>query len=71
MLLEIRKFIEQEKTVSNQQVARVFHLDVHTLEPMLDIWLRQGVIRRVNEKKGCRRPCGSCRTPPEYYAYSL
>lgn len=71
MLLQIREFIAQEKTVSNQQVARTFHIDVHTLQPMLDIWLRQGVICRANEKKGCKRPCGSCHTPPEYYTYLL
>ena len=74
MLLQIREFVRREKIVSNQQVARALHLDISALEPMLEIWLRKGVIATATEttKTSCASRCASanCQTSSvAYYRY--
>lgn len=72
MLLQLRDFIRQHKIASNQQIAREFHIDILTLQPMLEIWLRKGVIESCEEKSSsCKSRCFKCRSsqPPVYYRY--
>jgi hypothetical protein len=69
MLLQLRDFIAREKFVSTQQLTRAFQIDLSALQPMLDCWVSQGVIAR-QEKQGCARSCGGCRTDDiVYYQY--
>ena len=69
MLLQIRDYLRRERVVSNQQIAREFHLDVQALQPMLDLWLRKGMIKRCQET-ACQSRCFKCKTqPPIYYQY--
>ena len=68
MLLQIRDYIGREKVVSTQQLSREFHLDLPALQPMLEVWVSKGVIRKCQEKVNCQSTCFKCRTqPPEYY----
>ena len=74
MLLQIREFLRREKIASNQQIARVFHVDLSALEPMLEIWLRKGVLAYTQDeaKVSCASGCASlsCRTQSiVYYRY--
>ena len=74
MLLQIREFLRREKIASNQQIARVFHVDLSALEPMLEIWLRKGVLAYAKDETqtSCakRGTCSSCRTQSiVYYCY--
>lgn len=73
MLLQIRDYLRAEKVASNQQLAREFRLDLTALQPMLDVWLRKGVIIRCNASASCKSSCSSrCRAqPPVYYQYAL
>ncbi|CEK11942.1 FeoC-like transcriptional regulator [Legionella hackeliae] len=71
MLLQIREFIRREQVVSNQQIAREFKLDTDSLQPMLDLWLRKGVISFCQEKTACQTRCFKCKIqPPVYYQYN-
>ncbi|KTC76830.1 FeoC-like transcriptional regulator [Legionella brunensis] len=71
MLLQIRDFLRREQVASNQQIARQFHIDIHTLQPMLDIWLKKGIIECCQEKSPCQSRCFKCKTqPPVYYQYN-
>ncbi|WED43183.1 FeoC-like transcriptional regulator [Legionella cardiaca] len=70
MLLQIRDFLRRELVASNQQIARQFRIDISTLQPMLDIWLRKGVIECCQEETACQSRCFKCKTqPPIYYQY--
>lgn len=72
MLLEIRDYICRERVVSTQQLTREFHLDLAALQPMLDLWVRKGAIRKCQEQANCQSTCFKCRTqPPEYYTWAL
>ena len=69
MLLQIRDYICREGIVSTQQLTREFRLDLPALQPMLDLWIRKGAIKKCQEKTQCKSACFKCRTPPEYYQY--
>ena len=69
MLLQIRNYIHRERVVSTQQLSREFHLELPALQPMLDIWIAKGVIRKCTQSAGCKSTCFKCKTPPEYYQY--
>lgn len=70
MLLQIRDFIQREKVVSTQQLAREFRIDEQALEPMLAIWIRRGVIRECEGKPTCKSSCFRCGTKaPVYYQF--
>ena len=74
MLLQIREFLRREKIASNQQLARMFHVDLNALEPMLEVWLRKGTLAYVPEsiRVSCSRQCTSSHCQAQsiiYYRY--
>lgn len=72
MLLQIRDYIQREQVVSRQQLVREFHVDEQALQPMLDVWIRRGVIRQCQEKATCQSSCFRCSTKaPVYYQFNL
>lgn len=72
MLLNIRDFIQREQVASTQQLSREFHIDEQALQPMLDIWVRKGVIKPCQEKAGCQSACSRCKiNAPVFYEMAL
>lgn len=69
MLLQICDYIRREHIVSTQQLSREFQLDLAALQPMLDIWVRKGIITQCKQSPQCKSTCFKCRTPPQYYQY--
>ncbi|QDP73521.1 hypothetical protein FOG18_13585 [Legionella israelensis] len=67
MLLALRDFIQREKMVSSEQMTRAFQIDEMTLKPMLEFWLRKGIIKKCQPQVSCKSRCSRCRMPPEYY----
>ena len=69
MLLQIRDYFLREQVASTQQLAREFHIDEQALQPMLDVWIRKGVIKPCQQDKaGCQSACARCKTnPPVFY----
>ena len=72
MLLQIRDFISREGVVSTQQLAREFHLDLPALQPMLDVWVKKGAIKKFQEQVNCQSSCFKCKNQaPDYYQYLI
>jgi hypothetical protein len=69
MLLHLRKFIQQEKVVSLQQLQREFKIDSSALLPMLDIWEKKGDIY-AESAATCRSLCKGCHTSPVVFYIS-
>lgn len=67
MLLQIRDYIHREQMVSTKQLMRAFQLDYSALQPMLDLWIKRGVIVKHVNAQSCDSPCFKCRVPAEYY----
>lgn len=68
MLLQIRDYVVREGVVSTQQLTREFHLELSALQPMLDLWVRKGLIRKVEENNKCQSSCFKCRAhSPQFY----
>lgn len=71
MLLQIRDFIAREGVVSTQQLTRAFNLDLQAIQPMLELWVRKGVIAKCAGQASCQSTCFKCDTQrPEYYEYN-
>lgn len=71
MLLQIRNYIRREGVVSTQQLTREFNVDLLALQPMLDIWVTKGEIRRCQDKPSCQSTCFKCKVQPvDYYQAS-
>lgn len=71
MLVQIRDYIHREGVVSTQQLCREFHLDLPALQPMLDIWVKKGSIKKCQEKADCQSSCFKCRVQSlDYYQRS-
>ena len=70
MLLQIRDFIQRERVVSTQQLAREFDVDEPALQPMLDVWVRHVVIQACHKEKVCQGSCSRCSVKlPVYYQF--
>jgi hypothetical protein len=70
MLLQIRDYIGRQGVVSTQQLTREFHIELLALQPMLDLWVGKGIIRKCQEKAHCQSTCFKCRVQSlEYYQY--
>jgi len=68
ILRDIKKFIDSQRVVSLQQLARHFHTNADALLPMLDIWQRKGVIRQcANSQLTCKKSCGGCQPNNMYF----
>ncbi len=69
MLLQLREFIQRERVVSVQQLTRAFHVDEQALQPMLELWIRRGVIDLYQEQTACQSACFRCKSvAPTYYS---
>lgn len=68
MLLQLRDFIVREKIVSTQQLMREFHIDLAALLPMLQCWVKKGLIRQSVQKSSCQSSCFRCKKESiQYY----
>lgn len=70
MLLQLRDFIQRERIVSTQQLAREFRIDEQALQPMLALWVSKGVIQLCQQQSNCHGGCARCTSnTPDYYQY--
>lgn len=60
MLLQLHKFIQQERVVSLQQLAREFQIDELALMPMLHYLVQKGMVYSSERKKHCQSLCQQC-----------
>ena len=60
MLLQLRDYIKKAQVVNIQQLTREFRVDQTALLPMLDVWVKKGVISPCQERAACGGGCSSC-----------
>ncbi|OGV30960.1 MAG: hypothetical protein A3E88_00855 [Legionellales bacterium RIFCSPHIGHO2_12_FULL_35_11] len=71
MLIQLYDFIKKFNMVSLDQLAREFKIDARALEPMLDIWVNKGFVKRQAKKLGCKKVCSGCSVKtPVYYIFA-
>ena len=71
MLIPLRDYICHHQVVSTQQLTREFQIAREALQPMLDVWLKKGVIRLCQERSACQQRCFKCQLlPNHYYQYN-
>lgn len=68
MLLQLRDYIHREGLVNIQQLSREFQIDFSALRPMLDWWIRKGVISRSQQTQ-CASACFKCHQALECYRF--
>lgn len=61
MLLQLFDFIKLNRVATLSQISRALKVDKTALLPMLEIWLRKGVIRLYQEDIACNKGCFSCK----------
>ncbi len=67
MLLQLRDFIQTTNYASGTQLARELGLDPSALQPMLEFWIKKGVIQPLQEKTSCAKRCIQCKIPETVY----
>ena len=67
ILTHIKRFIKQEKIVSLQQISRHFDITPLAIEPMINFWIRKGLVRQCQQ--GCKTTCFGCSKQVKYYQY--
>lgn len=71
MLLAIRDFIQAHIVVSSEQLCREFRLATDALEPMLEIWINKGILRKMSAKN-CGGGCRTCHASAIlYYEWNM
>lgn len=60
MLYELRNYIKKYNLVSIAQISREFMMDIQAVKPMLDIWVKKGVVKIHNHPLNCKSSCGGC-----------
>lgn len=61
MLYLMRSYIKKNQSVSITQISREFKMDLQAIKPILDIWVKKGVISIYNHPLACKSGCGSCK----------
>lgn len=70
MLFALRDHMKKVQIASLTQLAREFSINTEALRPMLDIWVKRGVISIVSTAKSCSQPCHGCgEVTGTYYQY--
>lgn len=71
MLYELRNYIKKYNSVSIAQISREFMIDIQAMKPMLDIWVKKGVVKIYNHPLNCKISCGGCakESPNIYYCW--
>lgn len=60
MIIEIKAFFAQHKLVSTRQLTSTFSLHASALEPMLQHWIKKGLIKAYRPCNDCQLACHSC-----------
>ncbi|MGD2118203.1 MAG: FeoC-like transcriptional regulator [Chromatiales bacterium] len=60
ILSELRDYVRQRNQVTLSDIALHFDSDPDTLRPMLDVWLRKGLIHKQLATASCGSSCTQC-----------
>ena len=59
-LIELKKYMQQVKITTVQQLCVVFSIEAETLRFMLSHWIKKGKIRPCTRKPACGNTCFKC-----------
>ncbi len=59
-LVELKKYLKERRFTPMQDLVNRFRTDAGTIEPMLDIWIRKGRLKRHRCEGACQKGCGGC-----------
>lgn len=59
-LIELKKYLKKRRLTPMQDLVNRFRTDVETIEPMLEIWINKGRLKRHSCKGACQGGCGGC-----------
>ena len=59
-LVQIKEYIKDRKLVPLQDIVFHFKTEVNTVQPMLDIWVRKGKVKKHAGNLGCQNGCCKC-----------
>jgi len=59
-LIKIKHYLQQRELTQLNDIALHFRTDIDTLQPMLDIWIRKGKIKKHQSSQSCGRGCRGC-----------
>ena len=62
ILLEIKKYLQEKKQASLQDIAAKFDLTEDAVRAMLMHWERKGMLEQI-KKSCCERKCSDCSSP--------
>lgn len=60
ILSELKEYLIEHKVVSMHDLTLHFDTDAETLREMLEIWIRKGKVRKVQEAETKCQKCAQC-----------
>lgn len=59
-LVTVKHYLQERKLNQLKDIALHFRTDVTTVQPMLDIWVRKGKVKKHQSHKSCGMGCRGC-----------
>lgn len=59
-LVTVKHYLRERKLNQLQDIALHFRTDVATVQPMLDIWIRKGKVKKHQGHQHCGMGCRGC-----------
>ncbi len=58
--IQLKKYLKKRKIVPLMDILNHFRVDKGFVEPMLDLWVRKGKVRRHTGTGNCQKGCCKC-----------
>ncbi len=59
-LIQVKQYLRERKVVPLQDVALHFKVDIETVRPLLEVWLKKGKIQKYAGAVGACKGCCKC-----------
>lgn len=59
-LITVRKYLQERKIATLQDIAFHFGVDADTIRPLLEVWIKKGKLRRIADISDACRCCSKC-----------
>ncbi|HID97692.1 MAG TPA: sugar metabolism transcriptional regulator [Thermodesulfobacteriaceae bacterium] len=58
--IALRQYLQKRKLVPLIDILNHFRLDKDVIEPMLELWIKKGKVKRHKGDAACRNACCKC-----------
>lgn len=59
-LIELKQHLQTVRIATLAGLCAIFKMEPTTIQPMLDFWIKKGVLRRCQNPTNCQSACSSC-----------